>query len=311
MKDRTTQLVLLVFTLTAVGCGSKISAMQIHTGGQTGCRPEEVRMGTVRSNFNAAAAFLDASTANQLALWWQADCRGKRYNCTGQQDRYAVRDVVCKPVQQQSVVQRPHERVLPYEEGVRIKCVAPEGNEKTCAPEDERLIAVLSANAARVRVHIVLWGHPARDPENEVAIYRHAPGPLYRSCRNVELSVNGEKDPMLAAKYTNGRGWEGLKVNMPLTTVERIATARSVRVRACADDITIPPYQLGILTDYVKQWQQMANAAVRAASMPPPTEAETDDSPPASAMSGCDYDTQCKGDRLCVNRQCVSPTSPQ
>ncbi len=32
--------------------------------------------------------------------------------------------------------------------------------------------------------------------------------------------------------------------------------------------------------------------------------------PKVAAASGCEYDTQCKGERVCVNKQCVDPAPP-
>ena len=32
---------------------------------------------------------------------------------------------------------------------------------------------------------------------------------------------------------------------------------------------------------------------------------------PNTTVPGCSFDTQCKGDRVCVDRQCVTPPAPQ
>lgn len=53
-----------------------------------------------------------------------------------------------------------------------------------------------------------------------------------------------------------------------------------------------------------------ANTEVACAeSQPSPTAASP--ASPAAAASGCEYDTQCKGNRICQNRQCVdAPAKP-
>jgi hypothetical protein len=43
------------------------------------------------------------------------------------------------------------------------------------------------------------------------------------------------------------------------------------------------------------------------APVPTPTPAPVSATAAAPATGGCEYDTQCKGDRVCVNRQCVDP----
>jgi hypothetical protein len=43
------------------------------------------------------------------------------------------------------------------------------------------------------------------------------------------------------------------------------------------------------------------------ASSAPPSEPGV--KPSATSTGGCDYDTQCKGERVCVNRECVDPAS--
>lgn len=44
---------------------------------------------------------------------------------------------------------------------------------------------------------------------------------------------------------------------------------------------------------------------VQQAAAPAPASA-----PPAAAAGGCEYDTQCKGDRICVDGECQSPEAP-
>jgi hypothetical protein len=41
-----------------------------------------------------------------------------------------------------------------------------------------------------------------------------------------------------------------------------------------------------------------------------PASAPSPDSEKAKRRSGCEYDTQCKGDRICVDRRGVSPPAP-
>lgn len=48
-------------------------------------------------------------------------------------------------------------------------------------------------------------------------------------------------------------------------------------------------------------------AATTAAPAAAPTPASASAPTAAPASGGCEYDTQCKGDRVCVNRQCVDP----
>lgn len=47
--------------------------------------------------------------------------------------------------------------------------------------------------------------------------------------------------------------------------------------------------------------------AAATTAAPAPTPAPVSATAAAPATGGCEYDTQCKGDRVCVNRQCVDP----
>jgi hypothetical protein len=53
--------------------------------------------------------------------------------------------------------------------------------------------------------------------------------------------------------------------------------------------------------------QVQAAAAPPLGSSSPATSAA---SAPAGETAGCHYDTQCKGDRLCIKGECAAPTSP-
>lgn len=230
-----------------------LSHMRVHTGGHTGCRPEEVRMGVVRDNLTAnGAAYTPA--LSQRAVWWQAECHGVRYNCTGQQDQFAVRDVACRPVQSPEARSHPSQ----HKEGVRTKCDV--SDDTHCDPTNERLVGVFSIDTPTAQMRVVLWGYPSRESTSQLVVYRQSSRRVFRSCRNIDLWVGDEKVSLSdSADYTNGQGWEGLKVSIPLSTVERIGDAAlKIKLRACASDIVIQPDQSKIISEYAEQWRQLA-----------------------------------------------------
>jgi hypothetical protein len=53
-----------------------------------------------------------------------------------------------------------------------------------------------------------------------------------------------------------------------------------------------------------------APAAASAPPAPPPPVAQPTPPPAAPSGTGCQYDTQCKGDRICENGACVAPAPP-
>ncbi len=187
----------------------------------------------------------------------------------------------------------------------RVSTVGGDGSDAT-------LRATLAAGSAR-QLRVVFSGQPQHDATAmQLAVYRQtrSTGLIYENCADVGVIVDSKGEHKFAARHETGVNptgsrWESLTADIPRATFDEIAAAQTASLRVCRDVLVIERSQFEVLRNYLQRWD--AIAAEQSPATPSPAEAA-----PATdnAVTGCEYDAQCKGERVCVDRRCVDPPTP-
>jgi hypothetical protein len=298
MRLRAAFLFSTCFACIACGGGS----YQQFSAGSVGCPMHEIKIRDVSSG-------TDGET-------WTAHCRGLTYYCSKTEEMFghplARHDAKCTVSSAPTnIPDPPRARFSP---GIASKKDGHAGH--------TLLRVTLGSDGLRA----MFVGKPDRDPTRvEVILARKAPGTIYEGCRNLDY-VSGEDTGSLSGDVKYGRlvqdaaQWETLTTTIDRAKVGAIAAADSAQLKACSDVIDLNQAQVVLLRAFLQRWDDAARRAPPAASPPPapaPEQSPAPADPPIAAAAatapiaatppGCQYDTQCKGERICVEGRCTAP----
>jgi hypothetical protein len=177
--------------------------------------------------------------------------------------------------------------------------------------------------------YATLVGSPDGSPPSRLrlGIIATSAAPRFAQCRTVGAVVDGvpitiASDATYQRALVNGEVFESLSADISRKTVDAVATSSASAFFGCTDSIPLSQRDLVMLRTFATRWDQLSpKGASQPASAPPSVESPSAppseppqptpsaSSPPAAEPpnSGCHYDTQCKGNRICQGGLCVEP----
>jgi hypothetical protein len=290
-----------------IACGSTGSYQQL-SAGSVGCPPQEIRIRNVDSSIGGAT--------------WTARCRDRTYYCAKNSadlgaPRWAGHDAKCTlSSAPESIPDPPRTR---FESAIASKKDADTGR--------TTLRVTLGSEGLRA----MLTGEPERDPSQMLLVIarKSSLSVSYEGCRNLEY-VSGDQKGALsnAAQYSrrvDEESWETLSAPIARAAVGAIAEGTSAQLRICGDVIDLNQSQVVLLRAFLQRWDEAGKNAPPQPDAPPeapveaaapavaPPVAEPAVAPPGvgspAPLAGCQYDNQCKGNRICVEGRCTDPSA--
>ena len=288
-------------TIACFACGSSGSYQQL-SAGLVGCPPNEIRIRNVSSGMGGQT--------------WTARCRGLTYYCSKTEELFghpAARSHDARCTVSSAPTSIPDPTPTRFSPGIASR-----------RDGDHTLLrATLGADSLRA----MFIGKPDRDPYRvQVIIARKSGGATYDGCSSIGY-VSGAQSGALSNDAKYGRlaqddaQWETLTTTISRSQVGSVAEADSAELKACDDIVILNQSQVVMLRAFLQRWDEAAKRAPPGVAPPPepdaappsaPPIAEAAEPPPPGAapstpLAGCQYDNQCKGDRICVNGHCTDP----
>lgn len=196
----------------------------------------------------------------------------------------------------------------------------PQNAERVTSEETTDGGTVLRLQLGIARLGVVLYGTPKTDPEGfRITAWRATERDPFRpGCSGLDVTGLAEAHMRLETKHSQvvrfGTRWDTLNAAASRETIEAILAADSPKLRVCEDVLVLYPSRLTLIKQFLDQWDSMATTAAPSEApsevAPSPTSPAGSQEQTAPAPAGCQYDTQCKGDRQCVEGRCVNPPDP-
>lgn len=317
----------VIASVLLTGCaGSWAENLRQASVGRVACPPDEIQIRDIRSGFEEPTT-------------WTASCRGRAWYCASHPTKCTRADQAQTAVPAAKV--RP--TVTHQVEGLTVEYDEFEKHTTLRARlVTTRTTTTFSGQPAKVadRIRITVFrnlGAPiaydacrnmdlsiegkviAASPSD--VMYTAGGGPVPESLSVVVplATVTAMAETTTATKAIELDREDGRALAAVVAMEE---TNAAPKIRACNDVIAISAKQRLLLKSFLVRWKGLAARAPKQESAPaqaspaePPGEvtplapvsADGIDSPVAA---GCQYDTQCKGERICAAGQCVDPPAP-
>jgi len=288
--------VALCVLLSFAGCASTTEWARLQSIGHVGCSKNEMKISDAEISAYAGIAT------------WTAWCEGQAYYCQNRHKGAIVdteeRGTSCTPARAKGVTESRPARKRVRGASSAAQSISSKRDPRT---QGERLRVLLRTRHMRM----TLGGEPSRDPEHmQLSIARPlSEAPVLHRCADIAFVSDGVVQPVAKPSYAafadnGGHDWESLTLTIGRAEAQSLARSTAT-IRACDFAVRLNAQQTTTLAAFLHRW----DATPRDLGVLPMPEANPPVASPeiAAPASGCQYDAQCKGERICVAGVCVDP----
>lgn len=245
---------LLFGPLIVCACGTqaqRIEYLRRESSGMVGCPRSEIQISDIDQNT------------------WTVTCRGSVYYCAKDFDtllettfrvgpQTSPEATTCTPAGQPAPAVASAQPAHPPQ-----PAPPPPPEEGIASHFDEfEQKTTLQLQLQHGAVRLLLTGQPGTDPGRmSLALGRVSAAATYVNCRNVDMLVDGAPSTLppdnvhyRGAPAHGGGVYEVLTAWVPHEEVQRLASARDLKLRACRDALVFDARQLGFLRAYLDRW---------------------------------------------------------